>query len=235
MITGWPSRDGCSALAHRGGASLGPPNSLAVVELAATAGAHAVEIDVQELADGTLVLFHDSKVEVGEQVVPLAHLLADDVERASGVALPTLAELLDLLTLVPLGLYLDVKRVTESGLRRAIDAVCASPIRDRAVVGSFDPGIVGHVVADGRLRASLLYHDTTLDPLALADRYGCALVHPCFDHQPWMVERLAGEWMDRVHSAGLSVVGWNTNDAELLAAMSVAGFDAVCTDDPRLV
>ena len=60
-------------------------------------------------------------------------------------------------------------------------------------------------------------------------------MHPSFDDAPLMVDRLAGEWMDRVDRAGLAAVGWNSNERSLLAKMVDTGFDAVCTDDPRLM
>ena len=234
MIEGWPARDGCSTLAHRGGALLGPANSLAVIERSAAAGAHAVEIDLHELADGSLVLFHDSSVVIDGVRVRLATLAADALQQAIGAPPVHLSGLLALLDQHPIGLYLDVKRISAVGLIRAIDAVCATTLAERTIVGSFDRRVAGTVSLDGRLRASILYRDTHIDPLELALSLGCAAVHPCFDDQPWMVEQLAGPWMQRVHEAGLAVVGWNSNDAELLAAMRAAGFDVLCTDDPRL-
>jgi glycerophosphoryl diester phosphodiesterase len=50
-----------------------------------------------------------------------------------------------------------------------------------------------------------------------------------------MLDRLAGAWMQRVHDAGVAAIGWNSNRPALLDAMVRAGFDAVCTDDPRLL
>ncbi|MDO8388899.1 MAG: glycerophosphodiester phosphodiesterase [Actinomycetota bacterium] len=234
MIAGWPALDGCSTLAHRGGAALGPANTLEVVERSVAAGAHAVEIDLQELADGSLVLFHDSSVEIQGVRVRLAEIDARALSEAIGEPVVQLAGLLAAIAEQAVGLYLDVKRVSAIGLLRAIDTICATTVAERTVIGSFDRRVVGTVSLDGRLRASILYRDRHLDPLELALSLGCAAVHPCFDDEPWMVQELAGEWMERVHSAGLAVVGWNSNDAELLAAMRVAGFDVLCTDDPRL-
>ena len=43
MIDGWAGRGGCSTLAHRGGAALGPANSLVAVQRSVAAGAHAID------------------------------------------------------------------------------------------------------------------------------------------------------------------------------------------------
>ncbi len=235
MIDIWPcSADGAAILAHRGGASLGAANSTDAVVLAVAAGADAVELDLQELGDGTLVITHDGGIWTDGQRAMLRDMdLARFVALSNGPAV-LLQTMIDLLAALPTGLYLDVKRVTVPGLLRAIDAVSASAIAGRTVIGSFDLTVAGTVAEDGRLPASVLYRDTSFDPLELAERTGCSMVHPCFDDEPWMVGQLAGGWMERVHAAGLAVVGWNSNDSALLAEMVAAGFDALCTDDPRV-
>ncbi len=221
-------------MAHRGGAALGIANSIEVLAVAAEVGTDAVEIDVQELGDGTLVLFHDRRIVDGANKVMLADIDRTTFERLSGSPAALLVELPERLRPLGLGLYLDVKVVSPDGLRATIDALVASPLSDSTVIGSFNPDVVTAVVADGRLPASVLYHDRAADPLELAAHLGCSIVHPCFDSDPWMVPRLAGAWMARVHEAGLGVVGWNTNDPALLVEMAAAGFDVICTDDPRL-
>jgi glycerophosphoryl diester phosphodiesterase len=224
-----------SVIAHRGGAALGVANSVAVMELAAASGADVVEIDVQELGDGELVLFHDSTVTHEGHAIRLHDIGRDRFEELiDGPATP-FTSLAERLPPLGLGLYLDVKRVTADGLIRIIDSLVASPLRARSVIGSFSAGVVRGVVADGRLPASLLYHDRSADPLSLAAELDVRIVHPCFDSDPWMVGRMAGAWMERVHAGGLCVVGWNSNDAVVLGEMIAAGFDAICTDDPRLV
>ena len=47
-------------VAHRGGAAIGPENTLAVIENAITVGADWIEIDVQESSDGVVMVIHDS-------------------------------------------------------------------------------------------------------------------------------------------------------------------------------
>ena len=50
-------------IAHRGGGSLAPENTLAGIRLAASLGYQAVEFDVMLSADGTPVLIHDETLE----------------------------------------------------------------------------------------------------------------------------------------------------------------------------
>ena len=53
----------CYVVAHRGGASLAPENSLSAIEKSIGLGVDAVEIDVRLSADGVVVVFHDEKVD----------------------------------------------------------------------------------------------------------------------------------------------------------------------------
>src|SRR5688572_18704299 len=50
-------------IAHRGAAGLAPENTLAAIRAGLESGAAYVEIDVQRTSDGTLILFHDAKLE----------------------------------------------------------------------------------------------------------------------------------------------------------------------------
>ncbi len=232
-------------LAHRGGAALGAENSIEVLAAAASFGADAVEIDIQELGDGSLILAHDGVVRrrLIRGRVRLRSIDRSRYERLTRRPAVTVADLVDRvgrMTTGPdtarpsLSLYLDVKSVSPAGVERLIETVAQGPLRDHTVVGSFSAKIVKLVAADGRLPASILYGDRQADPLQLQTELGCAFVHPCFDSAPSMVDELAGVWMERAHRAGLTVVSWNTNDARLIARMVDAGFDLICTDDPRI-
>jgi len=220
-------------MAHRGGASVGPPNTLAAILRSIDLGAHAVEVDIRELADASLVLFHDRHVPAAAGPVPVADLDLPGLVQLVG-AVDTVGDLLDCAADAKFGLYLDVKDVSGPALLRLIDAAAAAGLSERAVIGSFDRAVVELAVADGRLEASVLYHDPGTDPLELAAMLGCRIVHPCFDFLPHMVARFARDWIGPIHDAGLAAVGWNSNDPHLLAEMRAAGFDVLCTDDPRL-
>jgi glycerophosphoryl diester phosphodiesterase len=53
-------RDDVIITAHRGASAVAPENTLSAIEKAIELGADYAEIDVQEIADGTVVVFHDS-------------------------------------------------------------------------------------------------------------------------------------------------------------------------------
>lgn len=49
----------CEIIAHRGSSAIAPENTMAAIEQAIADGADRIELDVQQLSDGTLVIFHD--------------------------------------------------------------------------------------------------------------------------------------------------------------------------------
>jgi glycerophosphoryl diester phosphodiesterase len=60
VINGVSLEDNVDVIAHRGASRAAPENTMAAVRQAIADGADWVEIDVQETADGTVVVFHDS-------------------------------------------------------------------------------------------------------------------------------------------------------------------------------
>ena len=50
-------------IAHRGASAYAPENTIAAFELAHRQGADMIELDVQQSADGVLVVFHDDTTE----------------------------------------------------------------------------------------------------------------------------------------------------------------------------
>ena len=84
-----PVVDTTEISAHRGSSVAAPENTLAAVERAITDGADWVEIDVQEIADGTVIVFHDG-----------------DLRRLGGVSLRTRESTYDDLNQIDIGSWL---------------------------------------------------------------------------------------------------------------------------------
>ncbi len=60
LLQGMQVQDEVSVIAHRGGAGAAPENTLAAIRRANEDGTDWVEIDVQETADGEVIVMHDS-------------------------------------------------------------------------------------------------------------------------------------------------------------------------------
>ena len=67
-------------LAHRGARALAPENTLAALRAAARAGARWVEIDVDVIGDGTVIVIHDSSLDrTTDRTGPYYRLRAADL------------------------------------------------------------------------------------------------------------------------------------------------------------
>ncbi len=114
-------------IAHRGGGSLAPENTLAGIWLAARLGYRAVEFDVMLSADGNPFLIHDETLERTTNGHGLVCTTSDDVlaslDAGQGQSLPTLAAAAALCR--ELGLLANVEIKPATGYERQTAEVVA--------------------------------------------------------------------------------------------------------------
>jgi glycerophosphoryl diester phosphodiesterase len=200
--------------AHRGVAAGAAENTIAAFTNAIGVGADMIEFDVRRTRDGELIAFHDAYA----GGVPVSGLTRDDIEAATGVRPPLLAEVL----LVCTGrIRLDVE-LKEDGYVPEVMAV----LRDgfdpaQMVVTSFLPAVVaqakesfpeartGLLVGDGGSLANLPARLRELYPVGLARRVGADYLAPHY--------RLAALGvLRRAAAAGLPCLLWTVNSPELI-------------------
>jgi glycerophosphoryl diester phosphodiesterase len=223
-----------SVIAHRGSAATAPENTLAAFRLAVEQGADFVELDVQESADGEVVVVHDADLmRVGRSPLKIwetdaADLRAIDIgshagPHFAGERVPTLAEVL---------------------------AVCKG--RSRVIVElksyghdrSLEEKVVSIVEAAGAENDTIfmsLNHDMvrTIKQLRPAWRAGVLVATAIGDLTSLGADFLAVEarlatraLVRQAHREGQEVYVWTVNDpAWMLAAMS-NGVDGLITDKP---
>lgn len=230
------------AIAHRGGALLGPENTAEAFAASIRVGAEVVETDLRFSADGTLVCLHDAD---------LARL-AGNPRRVAETDLATLRAILSsLLTLdeairasMPVRLLLDVKLQEPRILNPILAALDAAAALPRALLGLRDIDLIA--------AARKLSPDATI--LALVPDPDC-IVRAREAGADWFrlwqgdatPERLAA-----VREAGMGsviMVGQPRSVAEPgyppfpvgridpdgIARLLALGPDAVMLDDPRLL
>lgn len=239
MGVSWLTRgrrpDAPTVMAHRGGAALGPENSVTTLQAAAAAGAHSVEVDLVQTADGRLVLLHDTHLDTAEGRVWVRDLTVEQLTSATGEAPAAHTDLLDACRDLGLSLYAEVKSAGPDVLDQLVSDVIDRGMAGTVCVASFRSDVVAHVARQGVLDTSWLFWDPAQDPLAVAEDTGCTFVHPCFDLSPELLDAMDGPWMQRLWAAGRGVVSWNTVDPALMVRMAEVGLTAICTDDPQVV
>jgi glycerophosphoryl diester phosphodiesterase len=221
-------------IAHRGSSAAAPENTLAAFRLAVEQGADFVELDVQESADGEVLVVHDSDLmKLGGAPSKIwetdaATLRAVDIgshagAQFAGERVPTLAEALAVFkgkarVIVELKSYGHDQKLEE----RVAAIVEAAGMADDCVYMSLDHAMIGRMK---RLRPS--WRCGVLVAKAVGDLAS-------LDADFFAVEaRVATRRFVRlVHGAGREVYVWTLNDpAWMLAAMS-HGVDGLITDRP---
>jgi glycerophosphoryl diester phosphodiesterase len=223
-------------IAHRGAAAIRPENTLAAVDKALEDRADWVEIDVQEIADGTVVVTHDSDF-MKQAGVPLKVWEATMGDLAqidigswfdpaySDARVPTLRDVLDMArgrgrVLIELKYYGHDDRLEERVARIVEEAGMA----DHVMIMSLKRAGVAKMRAlrpdwpVGLLAARAIGDLAALDADFLAVNTG----------------QLSGHLLRRAHGSGKKVHVWTVDDPRAMSRMISIGVDGLITNDPAL-
>ncbi len=225
-----------SVIAHRGASAEAPENTLAAFRLAIDQEADFIELDVQESADGEVVVVHDSDLmKLGgppEKIWELtaAELKAVDIggrvdPKYAGEGVPTLAEVLAVAK-GRVGVVVELKSYGHNDrLEEKVAALVEAAGMEKACLFmSLDHAMVAKMKRlrpdwrVGLLAAKALGNILTVPSDFLAVEAGMA----------------NARFVRKAHRAGRDVYVWTVNDpAPILMAMSV-GVDGLISDRPAL-
>lgn len=223
-------------IAHRGAAGARPENTMAAVLKAIEDGADWVEIDVQESADGEVIVFHDSDfmkaagmplkvwdasvdeladIDIGSWFAPeyadeRTPLLKDVLEAAKGRAKL-------IIELKYYGYDVDLEN-------RVIDIVEDTDMADQIATMSLKYPAVQKIIAlrpdwkTGVLAATAVGDLSGLDGDFLAINTG----------------QVSSGLLRRADAAGKDVYAWTVNEATTMSRMISIGIDGLITDEPAL-
>jgi glycerophosphoryl diester phosphodiesterase len=227
-------------VAHRGGGSLAPENTLGALRLGASLGFKGVEFDVMLAGDGTPVLMHDETLErttgvAGEVArTPYAQLAKLDAgarfgERWRGERIPRFAEAGRLCR--ELGLWANVEIKPAKGHERATGDAVARMTRElwrgadlQPVLSSFSRAALdaAHRAAP-ELPCGGLFDGVPADWLARLREFDCVALH-CEARK--LDEPLARQ----IHAAGYAIVCWTVNDPAEARRLRGWGIECLITD-----
>jgi len=212
---------------HRGAAGLSPANTLASYQLAVELGCDLVEMDVQQLASGELVLFHDDAIAVDGARRLVNALDLDQLRSAlaeTGRELTRLDAALDLLRhrAVPL---LDLKGI---GFERELgEAVSAAEIDRSIVCGGPLSSLLATRAANPAIATSL-----TLDGTALVQLDAARISAIPTDAVTADYRHLSAVMVDLLHRNGLTVIAWTVDAADAMRVLLDWGVDGITTNRP---
>lgn len=232
---------------HRGGASLGPENSLECIAAGLDSGVSSIEIDVHITSDGEVVVCHDPTVDrttdgkgaindmTLEQVRSLRIL--DKEGKPTGQRVPTLDEVLDLID-GRVELLLEIKRTKGNnvGIERAVlDVLSRRDALSYTVIQSFDDSVLETLHAmDRSLR---------LEKLLFCKFWGIPVIFDgtfsVFTPEKYSYIRsfnffhyaLTASLSESLHSKGYRTRIWTLDKPEDIPQMKL---DGIITDCPNL-
>lgn len=231
-----PLEDHAVVMAHRGASADAPENTMAAFQLAIDQQADWIEIDVQESADGQVIVMHDS--DFMKQAGNPLKVWDSQEDQLSGIDIgswfddefsdervPTLEEVLALChdrigVNIELKYYGHDQRLEE----RVVEIVEGAGMQDQVKVMSLKK--------EGVAKAKALRPDW---------RCGLLLSLSAGDLKKLDVDFLAinasfasRSFVRRAHEAGKEVYVWTVNDAATMSRMLNRGVDGLLTDKPAL-
>ncbi len=225
-----------AVIAHRGASAIAPENTLAAFRLAVEQGADYVELDVQESADGEVLVVHDADLmklagnpmkvwETDAASIRSVDIGSRKGPQYSGERVPTLTEALAVMkgrsrVIIELKSYGHDQRLEE----RVAEIVEAAGMVDDCVTMSLDHDMVRTMK---RLRPA--WRSGVLVAKAIGD-----LTDLGADFVAVEARMATRPFVLKAHRAEQEVYVWTVNDpAWMLAAMS-RGVDGLITDKPDL-
>lgn len=236
LVRHLPGEDRALVIAHRGAALHAPENTMASVGRALDDGADFIEIDVQESAEGEVVVFHDSDfMKTAGDPLKLWNATRADLEKLdigswfdpgfSGERVPTLEEVL-IAARGRAGVTIELKYYghDEALERKVVEIVERTGMADQVVIMSLKYDGIRKIRS---LRPDWVYG--LLTTVSLGDATAFEV-----DFLAVNAAAASRRFVRRAHAAGRDLYVWTVNDPFLMSAMLSRGVDGIITDDPGL-
>lgn len=222
-------------MAHRGFSEAAPENTIPAFQAAVDAGVKAVELDVQMLKDGTIIVMHDDSFArtcgVNKHVWETDY---DEVktydagsffsEEFAGTPVPTLDQVIKQFR-NDLFINIEIKRTGhDEGIEKAVvDIIRANQFIDHCDVTSQDYDTLIRVK---EANPDILTAYTTVIGLGEIENLDAASIIS-------IQETFATfSTVERLHNAGKRVFVWTVNDADVMDRLISLNVDAILTNDP---
>ncbi len=236
LLKGIPADNDALVIAHRGAAGKAPENTMAAVRQAIEDGTDWIEIDVQETADGKVVVIHDSdfmKLAGADIKVwdgTLQELKAIDIgswfdPKFASERVPTLTEVLEeargkARVLIELKYYGHDQQLEQ----RVADIVEQTDMVESVAIMSLK--------YEGIQKFRTLRPDW---PVGLLSTKAIGKIAD-FDVNFLAINMAAAKpaFIRRIHASGKQVYVWTVNDQVSISRMASLGVDGLITDEPAL-
>ena len=227
--------DRVAVTAHRGSPRSAPENTVNAVQAAIRQGADFAEIDVQETADGVIVVLHDSDLkrvtglskkiwEVDYDEIKSLDVRSELFPDFKGARIPTLQQVIDTARgRIRLNVELKFNGHDKELTERVVRILAENDFQSRCVVSSLNyESLVEAKGLDARLSVGHIVS------VAVGD---VAKLH--VDFLSVSQENVTARYVRSLHRAGKQVHVWTVNDRQKMSLLVDLGVDNIITDDPE--
>lgn len=232
-------------LAHRGANKVAPQNTVPAFKKALEFNADGIETDVHLTKDGEIVICHNYTVDDTSNgkgyidEMTFAELRKLDFgsyfsKDFSGVTLPTLRELLDLVKEMSLiNIEIKAPRADNDLVKRVIEEIHKYKIEENSIISCFNPECIRQAKEiDCNIKTALLYEDDDLGKeirkFGVADYCKQLNANAAHPHR----NLITREEITALHNYGMAVNPWTVNLEEDILRLTEWGCDALISDVP---
>jgi glycerophosphoryl diester phosphodiesterase len=242
-------------IAHRGGRSLGPENTLYTFQRAVDLGVDVLEMDVHRTKDGQLVVLHDATLDrttngtgpVDRYTLPelkkldaAYHWSPDNGKsfplRGRGLSIPALSEVLE--AFPQMRLNIEIKDAGQTELISFCRLIHDSGMSQKVMVASFDSGALrkfrsacpGIATSAGASEVMLFY---ALQKMHLESIYSPAALALQVPLTYGSLRVVTKRFVEAAHARNLKVHVWTVNGVDEMQKLLQLGVDGIMTDYPR--
>jgi glycerophosphoryl diester phosphodiesterase len=227
-------------VAHKGASGYLPGNTLRAFELAVRQGADCIEFDVQLTGDGQIVIYDrwyvdDGKHKYAVAKLPLARLreLHARCQQMADLSqegyLPTMSEALKYLKKTDVEVVVEIKnslllQPCNVG-QRVVDELQVWGMLNRSYLLSFDHLLIAAIEANSKIRKGILYVGRLANLNDSLRATGACFIETRNDF-------IDAQMVADLHTRGIKVCGWSTNDSEEIKRLLDYNVDMITTDLP---
>lgn len=223
-------------IAHRGGASYAPENTLGAVQQSIENRAEMVELDVRQLRDGTFIVLHDSNFARTTGLdLNVWNAEYDDIRELDASIfftsdftqekVPTLNEVLDLCH-NEIYIMLDVKiEEKEEDVAKQLLETLDNEVKNQCIIGSTNLRFLEYIKGmDGESVTVYIAQNLKKEEYELEYIDGFSI----------NVDYLTKQMVQKIHSLHKPVYGWTVNSRQQMKRVVDGGVDGIVTDNVPL-
>jgi glycerophosphoryl diester phosphodiesterase len=222
--------------AHRGASGHAPENTLSSIQTAINMNADIAEIDVQETADGEIILLHDGSLKrttgLDTNIWQLNYQDISELDAGSwfhkkfeGEKIPKLSDIIDTIKgKIKLNIELKTNKHEKELAERTVEVVKQKNFQDECFFTSFDYNQIRRVKEmDSTLKAGLIFSKIPDSPDIFTSDFEILSVHYS------LVDRA---FIDKAYENKKEVHVWTVNSEDEMQRLINLGVTSIITDYP---